>query len=124
MNSLQLVKYDMFSIFKSPLTYLALLLTLLPMVGFIILFLQQADEMNGNTLLTIGSWFFSIMGLLFVIKTITRDISQGTIQLYMNKTSNRIGYIIAKVISIILIAVLITAVLVAFVLIVQGFVDG
>lgn len=110
MNSLQLVKYDLFSIFKSPLTYLALLLTLLPMVGFIILFLQQADEMNGNTLLTIGSWFFSIMGLLFVIKTITRDISQGTIQLYMNKTSNRIGYIIAKVISIILIAVLITAV--------------
>ncbi len=79
--------------------------------------------MNGNTLLTIGSWFFSIMGLLFVIKTITRDISQGTIQLYMNKTSNRIGYIIAKVISIILIAV-ITAVLVAFVLIVQGLVEG
>lgn len=42
----------------------------------------------------------------------------------MNKTSSRIGYVIAKVISIILIAILITAVLVGFVHIVQGVVDG
>ncbi|SCT26715.1 phenol-soluble modulin export ABC transporter permease subunit PmtD [Staphylococcus caeli] len=124
MNSLQLVKYDMYSIFKSPLTYLAILLTLIPMIGFTILFVQQSDKMNGNTLLSIGSWFFSIMGLLFVIKTITRDISQGTIQLYMNKTSSRVGYVVTKLISIILIAILMTALLVAIVLIIQGFVDG
>ncbi|WP_241957248.1 ABC transporter permease subunit, partial [Staphylococcus agnetis] len=71
-----------------------------------------------------GSWFFSLMGLLFVIKTITRDISQGTIQLYMNKKSSRAGYVIAKVISILLISIMITAALVVFVLIVQGIVDG
>lgn len=124
MNSLQLVKYDMYSIFKSPLTYLPILLTLIPMVGFTILFVQQSDEMNGNTLLSIGSWFFSLMGLLFVIKTITRDISQGMIQLYMNKTSSRVGYVVTKLISIILIAILMTVLLVAIVLIIQGFVDG
>lgn len=124
MNSLQLVKYDMYSIFKSPLTYLALLLTIIPLIGFTVLFVQQSDQMNGNTLLSAGSWFFSLMGLLFVIKTITRDISQGTIQLYMNKTSSRVGYVIAKVISIILIAIIITAILVGFVLIVQQIVDG
>ena len=81
MNSLQLVKYDMYSIIKSPLTYLALLLTIAPLIGFTVLFVQQSDEMNGNILLSAGSWFFSLMGLLFVIKTITRDISQGTLQL-------------------------------------------
>ncbi|MBU0439177.1 hypothetical protein CW746_11395 [Staphylococcus succinus] len=124
MNSLQLVKYDMYSIIKSPLTYLALLLTIAPLIGFTVLFVQQSDEMNGNILLSAGSWFFSLMGLLFVIKTITRDISQGTLQLYMNKKSNRVGYIIAKVISIILIALIVTAILTAFVLIVQGIVDG
>ncbi|MEB7463374.1 hypothetical protein BU055_11865 [Staphylococcus succinus] len=124
MNSLQLVKYDMYSIIKSPLTYLALLLTIAPLIGFTVLFVQQSDEMNGNILLSVGSWFFSLMGLLFVIKTITRDISQGTLQLYMNKKSNRVGYIIAKVISIILIALIVTAILTAFVLIVQGIVDG
>src|SRR5699024_7728154 len=97
MNSIQLVKYDLISIFKSPLTYLALLLTILPMIGFTFLFFQQYNEMNGNTLLSIGSWFFSIMRLLFVIKTITRHISQGTIQLHMNKTSSRVGYVVAKV---------------------------
>ncbi|MDK9858456.1 phenol-soluble modulin export ABC transporter permease subunit PmtD [Staphylococcus equorum] len=124
MNSLQLVKYDIYSIIRSPLTYLALLLTILPLIGFTVLFVQQSDKIDGNMLLSIGSWFFSIMGLLFVIKTITRDISQGTIQLYMNKTSSRVGYIIAKVISIILIAIIITAILVGFVLIVQQIVDG
>ncbi|RIN29720.1 hypothetical protein BU068_12240, partial [Staphylococcus succinus] len=115
---------DMYSIIKSPLTYLALLLTIAPLIGFTVLFVQQSDEMNGNILLSAGSWFFSLMGLLFVIKTITRDISQGTLQLYMNKKSNRVGYIIAKVISIILIALIVTAILTAFVLIVQGIVDG
>ncbi|KRG08817.1 phenol-soluble modulin export ABC transporter permease subunit PmtD [Staphylococcus sp. NAM3COL9] len=124
MNSLQLVKYDIYSIIRSPLTYLALLLTILPLIGFTVLFVQQTDKIDGNMLLSIGSWFFSIMGLLFVIKTITRDISQGTIQLYMNKTSSRVGYVIAKVISIILIAIIITAILVGFVLIVQQIVDG
>ena len=124
MNSLQLVKYDIYSIIRSPLTYLALLLTILPLIGFRVLFVQQSDKIDGNMLLSIGSWFFSIMGLLFVIKTITRDISQGTIQLYMNKTSSRVGYVIAKVISIILIAIIITAILVGFVLIVQQIVDG
>ncbi|WP_419795730.1 phenol-soluble modulin export ABC transporter permease subunit PmtD [Staphylococcus equorum] len=124
MNSLQLVKYDIYSIIRSPLTYLALLLTILPLIGFTVLFVQQSDKIDGNMLLSIGSWFFSIMGLLFVIKTITRDISQGTIQLYMNKTSSRVGYVIAKVISIILIAMIITAILVGFVLIVQQIVDG
>ncbi|HLR18660.1 MAG TPA: ABC transporter permease subunit [Staphylococcus sp.] len=124
MNSLQLVKYDIYSIIRSPLTYLALLLTILPLIGFTILFVQQSDKMDGNILLSAGSWFFSIVGLLFVIKTITRDVSQGTIQLYMNKTSSRVGYVIAKVISIILISLIITGLLVGFVLIVQEFVDG
>ncbi|MCG7339907.1 ABC transporter permease subunit [Staphylococcus sp. ACRSN] len=124
MNSLQLVKYDMYSILKSPLTYLALLLTIIPLIGFTVLFVQQSDKMDGSILLSAGSWFFSLMGLLFVIKTITRDISQGTIQLYMNKKSSRAGYVIAKVISILLISILITAALVVFVLIVQGIVDG
>ena len=96
MNSLQLVKYDMYSIFKSPLTYLALLLTIIPLIGFTVLFVQQSDQMNGNTLLSAGSWFFSLMGLLFVIKTITRDISQGTIQLYMNKKSSRLAMLSPK----------------------------
>src|SRR5699024_6523354 len=123
MNSIQLVKYDLISIFKSPLTYLALLLTILPMIGFTILEVQQSDEMNGNTLLAIGSWFFTIMGLLLVNKTITCDISKGTIQLYMNKTASREGYVIAKVISIILIAILIIVIHVIFNLIVQSIVD-
>ncbi len=37
-----------------------------------------------------------IIGLMFVVKTISRDFSQGTIQLYMSKVKTRVGYIISK----------------------------
>ncbi|PTH38796.1 hypothetical protein BU596_12360, partial [Staphylococcus arlettae] len=124
MNSFQLIKYDVYSIFRSPLTYLALLLTYGAMAGMTVLFVQQLDKVDGNIILAVGSWFFSIVGLLFVIKTITRDISQGTLQLFMNKTKNRVGYFIAKVCSMIIIALLMSGFLVAFVIIVQNIVDG
>ncbi|GEQ01270.1 hypothetical protein HFD07_11415 [Staphylococcus arlettae] len=124
MNSFQLIKHDVYSIFRSPLTYLALLLTYGAMAGMTVLFVQQLDKVDGNIILAVGSWFFSIVGLLFVIKTITRDISQGTLQLFMNKTKNRVGYFIAKVCSMIIIALLMSGFLVAFVIIVQNIVDG
>ncbi|MHD0397287.1 phenol-soluble modulin export ABC transporter permease subunit PmtD [Staphylococcus simulans] len=124
MNLFQLVKHDMISILRSPLTYLALILTLLPIVGMTALINQQMHKVDGDIILAMGSWFFSIVGLLFMIKTITRDISQGTIQLYLNKTSNRIKYFIAKVLSIALIAILITVILDVLVLIIQAFTKG
>ena len=95
MNIFQLVKHDIISIVKSPLTYLALILTFIPLIGVTALINQQMHKVDANTIMSAGSWFFSIVGLLFVIKTITRDIGQGTIQLYLNQVSNRIKYFIA-----------------------------
>lgn len=63
---------------------------------------RNNDQVNYSSILSMANWMFLFFGLLVVIKTITRDYSQGTIQLYMNKVKNRIGYIIAKTISIIL----------------------
>ncbi|WP_412521418.1 phenol-soluble modulin export ABC transporter permease subunit PmtD [Staphylococcus simulans] len=124
MNLFQLVKHDIISILRSPLTYLALLLTLLPIIGMTALINQQMHKVDGDIILSMGSWFFSIVGLLFMIKTITRDISQGTIQLYLNKTSNRIKYFIAKVLSITFIAILITVLLDVIVLLIQAVTKG
>lgn len=124
MNIAQLVKFDIYSIIKSPLTYLALILTWAPMILVTVLQNQQNDEVDAEMLLEMGSWFFSVVGLLFVIKTLTRDISQGTLQLFMNKTSHRIGYVIAKTISIIFIAVLMIGILAATILIIEGVTDG
>lgn len=124
MNLFQLVKHDIISILRSPLTYLALILTLLPIIGMTALINQQMHKVDGDIIMAMGSWFFSIVGLLFMIKTITRDISQGTIQLYLNKTSNRIKYFIAKVLSIAFIASLITVLLDVLVLIIQAVTKG
>lgn len=124
MNIFQLVKHDIISILRSPLTYLAILFTLLPMIGITALINNQMHKVDGNIILSMGSWFFSIVGLLFVIKTITRDIAQGTIQLYLNKVSNRLKYFIAKVISIVIIAFLITGILDLIVFVIQNVTKG
>lgn len=124
MNLFQLVKHDIISILRSPLTYLAFVLTLLPIIGMTALVNQQMKKVDGDVILAMGSWFFSIVGLLFVIKTITRDISQGTIQLYLNKVSSRIKYFIAKTLSIAFIAVFITVILDVLVLIIQAVTKG
>ena len=124
MNIFQLVKHDIISIVKSPLTYLALILTFIPLIGVTALINQQMHKVNADMIMSAGSWFFSIVGLLFVIKTITRDIGQGTIQLYLNKVSNRFKYFIAKVISIVFISFLMTGILDLFVFIIQSATKG
>ena len=72
----------------------------------------------------LANWLFLFAGLLFIIKTITRDYSQGTIQLYMSKVSSRIGYIIAKTISIVLISLLFTLLHYLIIIIIQAFTKG
>lgn len=124
MNPLQLVKYDLYSIIKSPLTYIALILAILPQIGITYMFVHQNDSVPSSVVSIMAAWFFTITGLLFVIKTITRDLSQGTIQLYMNKTKNRIGYIIAKTLSIVVIAVLFMLILTVYIQIVQACIDA
>ena len=61
-----------------------------------VLLAKNTDKVDYSMILPMANWMFLFFGLLVVIKTITRDYSQGTIQLYMNKVKNRVGYVIAK----------------------------
>lgn len=124
MNSLQLVKFDMISVLKSPLTYIAILLGVLPLVITVAIMVANDTDVDANTMFEVAKWFFSLIGLLFVIKTITRDSSQGTIQLYLNNTKNRVGYFIAKCIFIIFIAVFTTVVVLIITYLIQIFTEG
>ncbi|RIL68786.1 hypothetical protein BUY49_11680, partial [Staphylococcus devriesei] len=108
MRNLQLVKYDIISLFKSYLTYIALIIIWALLGGMTVLFVRNSDKVDYSMILPMANWMFLFFGLLVVIKTITRDYSQGTIQLYMNKLKSRIGYVIAKTISIILISFIFT----------------
>ncbi|PTE68097.1 hypothetical protein BUY46_09380, partial [Staphylococcus devriesei] len=108
MRNLQLVKYDIISLFKSYLTYIALIIIWGLLAGMTVLFVRNSDKVDYSMILPMANWMFLFFGLLVVIKTITRDYSQGTIQLYMNKLKSRIGYVIAKTISIILISFIFT----------------
>ncbi|MCJ1655983.1 ABC transporter permease subunit [Staphylococcus sp. NRL 16/872] len=124
MRSLQLVKHDIISFCKSYLTYIALLL-IWAMLGLMtILMAQHNDKVDYSTILPMANWMFLFFGLLVVIKTITRDYSQGTIQLYMNKVKNRIGYVVAKTISIVIISFIFTLITYVTMLIIQAFTDG
>ncbi len=81
------------------------------------------DQVNYSSILSMANWMFLFFGLLVVIKTITRDYSQGTIQLYMNKVKNRIGYIIAKTISIILFSFIFAFITYITLMLVQAFTE-
>ncbi|MCO7042032.1 phenol-soluble modulin export ABC transporter permease subunit PmtD [Staphylococcus lugdunensis] len=124
MRSLQLVKYDLISIIKSYLTYVAIALVggLFGLVSY--LFMKNAHKVHYESLIPMINWALLFVGTLFVIKTITRDYSQGTIQLYMNRVSSRIGYVMAKVISIILIALIFAGVAYISMLLIQAFTKG
>ena len=81
---------------------------------------RNNDQVNYSSILSMANWMFLFFGLLVVIKTITRDYS-GTIQLYMNKVKNRIGYIIAKTISIILFSFIFAFITYITLMLVQAF---
>ncbi|TJX69918.1 hypothetical protein FAF40_11795 [Staphylococcus haemolyticus] len=124
MRSLQLVKYDILSFCKSYLTYIALILIWLVLGLITFLMARNNDQVNYSSILSMANWMFLFFGLLVVIKTITRDYSQGTIQLYMNKVKNRIGYIIAKTISIILFSFIFAFITYITLMLVQAFTEG
>ncbi|HCZ2468828.1 TPA: phenol-soluble modulin export ABC transporter permease subunit PmtD, partial [Staphylococcus aureus] len=128
MRILNLVKYDLYSIFKSPLTYLAILVVSSLIATQSILMANSMD--NPKHIIVYGSvfaaakWLLLIIGLMFVVKTITRDFSQGTIQLYMSKVKTRVGYIISKTISIILISILFALIHYVILIVVQASSNG
>lgn len=108
MKSLQLVKYDLISILKSPYTYLAFILVIGMTVfqASMMANYSSAHKVNIDMVFNLANWLFLFAGLLFIIKTITRDYSQGTIQLFMSRITSRMGYIITKTVSIVLISFL------------------
>ena len=110
MKSLQLVKYDLISILKSPYTYLAFILVIGMTVfqASMMANYSSAHKVNIDMVFNLANWLFLFAGLLFIIKTITRDYSQGTIQLFMSRITSRMGYIITKTVSIVLISFLFT----------------
>ncbi|PNZ70776.1 hypothetical protein E2556_07155 [Staphylococcus croceilyticus] len=124
MRSIQLVKYDIISFFKSYLTYIALLLIWAVLGLITILMARNNDKVDYTMILPMANWMFLFFGLLVVIKTITRDYSQGTIQLYMNKVKNRIGYVVAKTVSIIIISFIFTLITYLTMLIIEAATDG
>ena len=124
MKSLQLVKYDILSFFKSYLTYIALICIWGIITAMTVLLAKNNDKVDYSMILPMANWMFLFFGLLVVIKTITRDYSQGTIQLYMNKVKNRVGYVIAKTISIIIFSFIFTLITYVTLLVIQTFTDG
>ncbi|PTU81081.1 hypothetical protein BUZ67_02065 [Staphylococcus pasteuri] len=126
MRALQLVKHDLISIIKSPLTYIAFILVvgLTVFQATMMANYNPGHKVNYTMVFIMANWLFLFAGLLFIIKTVTRDYSQGTIQLYMNKMSSRIGYIIAKTISMILISFLFTLIQYLVIIIIEATTKG
>lgn len=77
MRILNLVKYDFYSILKSPLTYLAILVVSGLIATQSILMANALDNPKHiivyESVFAAAKWLLLIIGLMFVVKTITRD---------------------------------------------------
>ncbi|MCT1513170.1 MULTISPECIES: ABC transporter permease [Staphylococcus] len=102
MSIIYIVAYDIKSILKSYLTYISLAFIIFLTFTFVISLNSGDNTVNGNQILRLSAWTFSFVGILFIVKTLVRDFSQGTIQKYLNTKNNRLKYFISKCISILL----------------------
>lgn len=108
MNILQHVKYDITRIFKSPLGLLGLFLAIIPSIAVIIISLNMDNVFTSPDVLTGFFAFGGLVLLMFTLRTIVRDMSNGTIQLFLNSKKNRTMYLYGKLISVIGIIILFT----------------
>lgn len=114
MSIIAIVKHDIYSIFRHYLTYTSLFLVL-SLTGFIFyLFASAEQQLESSTIFMVSAWFIFILGIVFVTKTLTRDIEQGTIELYLSNVRNRVKYLSAKTLSLIAIAILFLFIFVGF----------
>lgn len=124
MNIFQLVKFNIWSVLKSLSTYLGLALVLVIPLFYTITKINNDVKISGENILTIAVWLFCFWGIILVTSTLTRDISQGTAQLYLNSFRNRIRYFIAQAITIFIIGILITLALLTYTFIMQSISGG
>lgn len=61
---------------------------------------------------------------MIITSFLVRDFSQGTSQLYLNSSKNRVKYFISQLISILIASVIVFLTLYVFVLIMQNIGDG
>ena len=110
MKSLQLVKYDLISILKSPYTYLAFILVIGMTVfqASMMANYSSAHKVNIDMVFNLANWLFLFAGLLFIIK------------MFMSRITSRMGYIITKTVSIVLISFLFTIIHYLVIIIIQS----
>ncbi|MCU5745412.1 hypothetical protein N9R04_01585 [Staphylococcus sp. SQ8-PEA] len=103
-----LTRYDLKRMFLSMWTYIGILLASAPAIIIFIILLIHQNKTPADGLVVIITPLISIVGMLAIVKTITRDFSQETIELILNKKDNRLRYLVGKLLSITLIALIFT----------------
>lgn len=124
MNAFQLVKYDIKKTFKSFWNYICIFLIFLAISGIIYSFIQTKGEVSSEQIIRISAWIFSVMGLIVLIKIITRDISHNTLQLFLNKKESRTRYLIGKIATIIFLLLFFSFLVTSYTLGAQLFIKG
>lgn len=124
MNIGQLIKYDITNIFKSPLGYLGIFISLLPGIGVIIATKTLEGPFNASSVLSMFIAFGGLVLLMFSVRTIIRDMQYGTIQLFLNSKRNRTKYLYGKLLSVLCIIIIFTIIGTVFTLISATIIDS
>ncbi|MDE9751758.1 ABC transporter permease [Staphylococcus delphini] len=124
MSIFHLVNFNIWSIIKNKNTYLGLALILIIPLFYTITKINNDVKLSGENILSIAVWLFCFWGVIMIASNITRDISQGTIQLYLSSTTNRTKYFFSQAITIFIIELLVAFVLLVYTFIMQEISGG
>lgn len=96
----QIIKYDILNIFKSPLFYFLILLSIFPSIAISYSIKELKGPFDLQHITSFYALFGSISAYIFTIGVFTKDLTNETISFFMNNKSSRQSYILAKMISI------------------------
>ncbi|MEJ7218948.1 hypothetical protein [Staphylococcus gallinarum] len=99
MNIYKQSQFDILRILTTPWTYLGMFIILFNLT-IIIISLNTFNTISSEKILRIVTWFIVCLGMIIVIRTITRDVQYKTLQIIFNNSAQRYQYFFSKTLSI------------------------
>lgn len=99
MNIYKQSQFDILRILTTPWTYLGMLIILFNL-SLIIINLNTFNTTSSEKILRLVTWFIVCLGMIIIIRTITRDVQYKTLQVIFNNNVQRYQYFFSKALSI------------------------
>ncbi|MGX0147510.1 hypothetical protein ACUXDN_002380 [Staphylococcus hominis] len=99
MNIYKQSQFDILRILTTPWTYLGMFIVIFNLT-LLIINLNTFNTTSSEKILRLVTWFIVCLGMIIIIRTITRDVQYKTLQVIFNNNVQRYKYFFSKTLSI------------------------